>query len=148
MSVVSDPTGKYPYILESDREKDLEQCPIFFLQIWTFREYRAQLETITALSDGSGNDEVFDAAISLIGSSLVNWKNLRNRSGDLVPFNAAVKDPIVDMVNVNELMELAFAVVNQEPDAETKKKLSSPSPSEPADADKQTVEDSQTADGQ
>ena len=148
MPTVSDPNAKYPYVLESDQAKDPATRPIFFLQIWTVREYRGQMKTIAQLTGGKGNDEVFDAAVSLIGSALVDWNNVRNRSGQLVPFDAEAEDPIVDLVSVNELMELAFAVVNQEPDAETKKKLLSPSPSEPAVAASKTAEGSQPASDQ
>lgn len=140
MPIVSDPKARYPYVLESDRAKDPASCPIFFFQIWTVREYRAQMKTIADLTGGKGNDEVFDAAVTLIGSALLDWNNVRNRSGALVPFDATAKDQIVDIVGINELMEIAYAVVNQEPDPETKKKLYSQLASAPDSAEKKTAE--------
>lgn len=149
MPTVSDPNARYPYVLESDLDKPIDEMPVFFFRIWTMRQFRAKAKTITSLTKGTDNDEVFDAAISVITDALVDWHNVRlPGSESLLPFDPENKRAIEDIVGVNELLELAYAVRNQEPDPETKKKLSWPSSSAQDSADKQPAGDQQTASDQ
>ncbi len=136
MPIVSDPKARYEYVLESDSEEPIESRAVFFFRVMTTRKYRASLKTITALRHGQSNDKVFDAAMSLITDNLVDWHNIRMPGGEsLLPFDPKDEGAIQDIVGIDEMMELAFAVVNQLGSAEDKKKLSSEStsPSDSAD---------------
>lgn len=142
MPTVSDPKARYEYVLRSDRDKPIEERPVFFFQVWTVRHYRAQKVTIDALELGKDNEEVMDASVSLVTGALVDWHNVRVPGGEsLLPFDAEDKDAIEDVVGVDELMELAFAVANQRPSPEDKKKLSSQLTSDSDSADQKPVED-------
>lgn len=145
MSLVSDPQAKYAYVLESDREKSTENQPVFFFKLWTVRYYRNQLATITKFEDSTDNDEVFGAAISLINDGLLDWSNVKGPTGNVLPFDPEDKEAIQDVVSTHEMMELAYAVINQKPSAEDKKKLSSPSTSPTACAEPVPAEDQPAA---
>lgn len=139
MPIRNDPNSDFRYVLASDRDKPSGSQPAFFFKTLSLRQFRTMNDTIQAFEDSTGNDEIFGAALKLIGDNLTGWANMTDGpGGENLKFDPG-PESLDDLLGCVEIMELAFAVINQRPSAEDKKKLSSQSTSPSVSADPEPV---------
>lgn len=145
MPIRNDPKSDFRYVLESDRDKPPESQPAFFFKTLSLRQFRTMGNTIAAFEDSQKNDEIFDAALKIIGDNLTAWSNITDGpGGEVLPFDSG-PESLDDLLGCNEIMELALTVIHQQGSPEDKKKLSSQSTSLSASADPEHAGDREDA---
>ena len=130
MSIAANPKATFDYVLESDRGN--ENPPVFVLRYLPADEWQL-LQRQSDMTEGiDEGHQVVHAAKKIITAGLVDWRNVILANGSPADYDASI---IGKVASLEDIMELMYAVVNQRPSPEDKKKLSSQSPSSTANAE-------------
>lgn len=112
--------------LRSDRDKPEAERPVFLFHYLTRREVR-QINAWRKDADGVETVDGVEAIVDkIIRLGLSDWRNIRGRDGEPVPFSL---DAVDDVLTFNEKMELAVFYPQLVDAAETAKKKASASAS-------------------
>lgn len=109
MPLALDPQETFDLVLESDQAKPEAEQPTFTFRYLSNREWKQVAKTTDKLSElrKEGLDNMLTSIEEGLKVGLVDWKNIKDRDGNSIPYDPARLDDIIIQA---EMFELLFAV--------------------------------------
>ena len=117
----ANPKATFPIVLEADLVEPADHRPIFSCHFLTGDEF----EQIDALTDQAQAEpdkrKRKPLLVQAIGLALVGWANVRNRKGEIAPFEP---EKISSLISMDALWELPVQIMRQSRMQEEERKKS------------------------
>lgn len=101
MPIALEPGGRWPVVLESDKDK--EPKPTFYFKAPSVRDAR-NVARLSEVAEFENADKWFDAMVAAIKKQLVGWENMG-------PFDYDV-DKVEELLTIEEAKELVQAMLS------------------------------------
>ncbi len=101
MPVLLEANQDFDVILESDRDK--ENPPKFIFKALSCRDWRKIAKLADSISE-TDTDGAIDTIFGMLKLGLVGW-DLKDKTGQMIPFNPDELESIVTIKEANELVE-------------------------------------------
>lgn len=128
MPLALDPNELFELSLSRDEQRFDEPAtrPVFVFRFMTGREWKTVARLSESIEDSTGGAEAIEKVFEALATSLCGWRNVTDRQGEEIPFNASDLDLVLNPPEAVELLERVMAHVN--PSGDDLKKSGSPSP--------------------
>jgi len=128
MPIGTSPNSTFPYILESDRDRD--NPPTFICKYFSVKESK-QFYKLHKKQEAAGDDvdKLFDIFIEIIVLGLVGWENMDpiGKVETIFPADKEeLSDLLMELLTVDEVTDLMGVIIDHGVNQEDKKKLDLP----------------------
>jgi|AGTN01.1.fsa_nt_gi hypothetical protein len=103
-----DPNQRFPYVLESDRSKPVDEQPKFWFRAMNGREWIQAAAIHDQLDESESGRLRLNRIYDCIRVGLVDWTGVVDRDGREEPFNPDRLDVVVGLIEARELMYAMF----------------------------------------
>ena len=120
MPIAMDKDARFPFVLETDREKETE-TPTFYFSALTMRAWRKMNKRALAIDQFENVDAALDELCAMIAEHLVGWEFMTNpATGKPLAFS---KKKLGDLITLGEGWELLSGIKEQGVGASARKNL-------------------------
>lgn len=102
-----EPGKSYPVVLDSDKDKHIDERPTFFVKTASIRQHEDIIAVLDSYNEsGATVREVFDRTVAKLSEVVTGWKNMRVNGVDLT----YSPDQFRDVLDYREARELLSKV--------------------------------------
>ena len=125
MPLATNPNAKFELSLTSDADRPEAERPVFIYHYLTGLQQMGLADLLDRLEQSSSGSEAIKRIFEAAATGLVDWKNIRDRDGNPIPFDPQRLPEVMSMQEAMELAQQLYA--GQYPTLEDKKKSESAS---------------------